>query len=242
VTEWNAGCEKCHGPGSGQLKDPLARTIIYPSRFDSVQANDTFIQCHSQGRPPGNPIAGKYYVWPVGFHMGQKLSDFWKLEEHPLGETTLTRLADGTAHKNRMQGNDSVVCEKYAHGVTCFTCHDAHGSENPSMLRKPAATLCLACHSPGSPNGPRAPTIEEHTHHQAGRAGNECIACHMPKISQTSGDVNARSHAFRFISPAMTESREIPNACTVCHAGKANSRAMDVLKAWTEQSPWRISP
>jgi predicted CXXCH cytochrome family protein len=242
VTEWNVGCEKCHGPGSEHVKDPVAGTILNPARLDFVQANDSCIQCHSQGRPTGNPIAGKYYDWPVGFHMGMRLSDFWKLEEHKLGETTFTHFADGTAHKNRMQGNDFVTSQMYTHGVTCFSCHDSHGSENPSMLRKPAAALCLDCHSPGSPNGPRAPTIQEHTHHQAGSAGNECIACHMPKIAQTIGDVNVRSHTFRFIGPALTESMKMPNACNACHADKANGWTIDVLKAWAEQSPWRLAP
>ena len=105
---------------------------------DYVHANDTCIQCHSQGRPLTNPIDGKYYDWPVGFHVGLNLADFWKLEDHKLGETTFTHFADGTAHKNRMQGNDFVESLMYTHGVTCFSCHDAHGTDNHGMLRKPA--------------------------------------------------------------------------------------------------------
>jgi len=31
--------------------------------------------CHSQGQPLKNPIGGKYYDWPVGFHVGLNLSD-----------------------------------------------------------------------------------------------------------------------------------------------------------------------
>src|SRR3954447_12531501 len=51
VTEWNVGCEKCHGPGSQHVKDSLAGSILNPARFDLVRANDTCIQCHSQGQP-----------------------------------------------------------------------------------------------------------------------------------------------------------------------------------------------
>ena len=177
VTEWNVGCERCHGPGSEHVKNPIAATIINPGRLDYVQANDTCIQCHSQGRPAANPIAGQYYDWPVGFHMGLKLNDFWKLEDHKLGETTFTHFPDGTAHKNRMQGNDFVTSQMYTHGVSCSTCHDSHGSDNNALLRKPANVLCLECHGPKSPNGPHAPTIErKHTHHLPGSAGSECIA------------------------------------------------------------------
>ena len=108
VSEWNVGCERCHGPGSAHVERPVASTILNPARFDYVQANDTCIQCHSQGRPLNNPIEGKYYDWPVGFHVGLNLADFWQLEEHKLGETSFTHFPDGTAHKNRMQGNDFV--------------------------------------------------------------------------------------------------------------------------------------
>lgn len=241
VTEWNVGCEKCHGPGSEHVKHPKNDNIINPSRLDTVQASDTCIQCHSQGRPPSNPIAGKYYDWPVGFQMGLKLSDFWKLEDHKLGETTFTHFADGTAHKNRMQGNDYVTSLMYTHGVSCSTCHDPHGSENNALLRKPATTLCLDCHSPQSPNGPRALTLEQHTHHKPGSPGNECIACHMPKIAQTLGDVNVRSHTFHFVTPAKTESLKIPNACNVCHTDKSPAWATQALSAWAGRSPWRMA-
>ena len=67
---------------------------------------------------------GKYYDWPVGFHVGGKLGAFWELEGHKLGETTFTHFADGTGHKNRMQGNDFVASLMYTRGVSCFSCHD----------------------------------------------------------------------------------------------------------------------
>ena len=241
VTEWNVGCEKCHGPGSEHVKQSVAATILCPSRMDYVAANDTCIQCHSQGRPPQNPIDGKYYDWPVGFELSKKLSDYWKLEEHKLGETTFTHFPDGTAHKNRMQGNDYVTSLMYTHGVTCFTCHDVHGTGNPAQLRKPASSLCLDCHGPNSPNGPHAPSLAEHSHHQPESAGSSCIACHMPKIATTLGDVNVRSHTFRFISPAMTDAMKIPNACSVCHTDKTSAWANDALKTWADRSPWRMA-
>jgi predicted CXXCH cytochrome family protein len=240
VTEWNVGCERCHGPGSEHVANPVNATIINPSRLDYVQSNDTCIQCHSQGRPLTNPIAGQYFDWPVGFQMGGRLSDHWNLEDHKPGETTFTHFAEGTAHKNRMQGNDFVTSLMYSHGVSCFTCHDSHGTSNAALLRKPAHALCLDCHGPKSPNGPHAATIEQHTHHRAGSAGSECIACHMPKIAQTLGDVNVRSHTFRFVYPSETESVKIPNACNVCHTDKTTRWASDALKSWVDRSPWRV--
>jgi len=234
------GCERCHGPGSEHIAHPSRGNIINPARLDYVRANDTCIQCHSQGRPLTNPIEGKYYDWPVGYRVGLNLADFWRLEGHTLGQTTFTHFADGTAHKNRMQGNDFAQSLMYRRGITCFTCHDVHGTGNYAQLRKPAGQLCLDCHGPFSSNGPRTATLEEHTHHKRGSPGNECVACHMPKIATTLADVKVRAHTFAFLSPAMTEKYQIPNPCTSCHVDKSLAWALDVLRRWPERSPWRL--
>jgi predicted CXXCH cytochrome family protein len=240
VTEWNVGCERCHGPGSEHVKDKTRATILNPARFNYVQANDTCIQCHSQGQPLKNPINGKYYDWPVGFHAGMKLSDFWKLEEHKLGELTFTHFPDGTAHKNRMQGNDFVQSLMYARGVTCFSCHDPHGSENDAALRRPVNEVCTSCHGVNTQNGPHAVSIEAHTHHKADSTGSQCVACHMSQIEQTIADVNVRAHNFRFITPGETDAMKIPNACNVCHKDKDTAWATAALKTWSDRSPWRV--
>ncbi len=239
VTEWNVGCEKCHGPGSAHVAKPTAANIVNPARLDFVRANDTCIQCHSQGQPATNPVRGQYYDWPVGFQQGAFLSDFWKLEEHKLGEISFTHFPDGTGHKNRMQGNDFVQSVMYRRGVTCFSCHDVHGTGNSADLIKPMSSLCISCHSPSSPNGPHTATIESHTHHATGSAGSECVNCHMPKIEQTIADVNVRSHTFAFITPTLTDQFKIPNACTSCHSGKSTDWAREALRRWANVSPWR---
>jgi predicted CXXCH cytochrome family protein len=240
-TEWNVGCERCHGPGSDHVKSPTRETIVNPARLDYVRANDTCIQCHSQGQPLSNPIDGKYYDWPVGFHMGLNLADFWKLEEHKLGETTFGYFPDGTAHKNRMQGNDFVQSLMYNRGVACFSCHDTHGTTNEAQLREPPSQMCLACHGTTTQNGPHAASIEEHTHHKPGSTGGQCIACHMPKVADTIADIKVRSHTFRFVPPAEAEALGIPNACNLCHADTSTEWANAALKRWSGYSPWRVS-
>jgi predicted CXXCH cytochrome family protein len=239
VAEWNVGCEKCHGPGSEHVEHPRRDNVLNPSRMDYVAASDTCIQCHSQGRPPTLPIAGHYYDWPVGFQAGLRLQDYWKLEDHELGTTTFTHFADGTAHKNRMQGNDFVQSAMYRHGVTCFSCHDVHGTDNYAQLRKPASQLCLDCHGPMSPNGPRAATIEGHTRHRKGSSGSQCVACHMPKIETTVANVTVSAHTFRFIPPEMTDKYKIPNSCNSCHADKSTEWAENAMRQWPDHSPWQ---
>jgi len=240
VSEWNVGCEKCHGPGSLHVARPSRANIVNPVRL-GARGTDVCIQCHSQGQPLTNPIQGKYYDWPVGFDVTKNLSDFWKLEDHKLGETSFTHFPDGTAHKNRMQGNDFVQSVMYTRGITCFTCHDVHGTANNADLIRPANELCLQCHGPNSPNGPHTGTIEQHTHHAAGSTGNECVGCHMAKIEQEFTTTNVRSHTFRFIAPADAAREKMPDSCTSCHTDKDAAWATNALKMWKEFSPWRVA-
>ncbi len=241
VTEWNVGCEKCHGPGGDHVRQPAASNILNPVRIDPIAASDVCIQCHSQGRLNANPVNGRYYDWPVGYTAGQPLSRLWTLEDHRLGETTFTHWPDGSAHKNRMQGNDFVQSVMYRRGITCFSCHDVHGTGNTADLLKPADALCLECHGPRSPAGPRG-TIEQHTHHPAASTGARCIECHMPRIAQTLADTRVRSHTFRFITPAMSAKYGIPNPCLACHSGKDLAWVSTELARWNNVSPWRLQP
>lgn len=239
VTEWNVGCERCHGPGGAHAKNPKT-LIVNPAKLDDVRANDVCIQCHSQGRPRQNPFEGRYYDWPVGFTAGDRLVDVWELEEHRLGETTFTHWADGAAHKNRMQGNDFVMSRMYAKGVRCYACHDSHGTGQSAELVLPGNAVCLQCHGPQLQAGPPG-SLEQHSHHRAGSTGSECVACHMPEIAETITNVRVRSHTFRFISPTLTDRYGIPNPCTSCHQGKSTSWALDAMQQWSNVSPWRMT-
>jgi predicted CXXCH cytochrome family protein len=239
VTEWNVGCEKCHGPGSAHVQHPAKDNIVDPSNLDFVRANDICIQCHSQGRPLANPINQKYYDWPVGFLPGERLVDRWDLEDHKVGTTDFFYFADGSAHKNRMQGNDFVQSVMYHRGVRCFDCHDVHSNKNTSNLVRAGNALCLTCHKPNSTAGPHT-SIAEHTHHAENSAASQCTACHMPKIAQTLGEQYVGSHTFRFISPALTEQFNIPNPCTSCHTDKSAKWALAQLRTWQTTSPWRV--
>ena len=242
VTEWNVGCERCHGPGSAHVARPVRATILNPARLDDVAANDTCVQCHSQGRPIGNPIDGHYVDWPVGFAMGGRLADHWTLEARHPGQTNFYYFPDGTAHKNRMQGNDYVQSLMYTRGVTCFSCHDPHGSDNVAMLRARGNDMCLSCHAPGTATGPRAASIEAHTHHRADSPGSACVACHMPAIETELGSVKVHAHTFRFIPPAQTIATGEPNACTLCHTDRTPAWASAALASWPDRSPWRDAP
>jgi len=245
VTEWNVGCEKCHGPGSEHVAKPTKLNIVNPAKLDYVRGNDTCIQCHSQGRPVDDAgLAAKYghhYDWPVGYTPGDRLADTWKLEEMKPGVTNFYQFADMTAHKNRMQGNDFVQSTMYHRELRCFDCHDVH-SDTPSDLKAQGNALCLGCHASSMGNGAGLKgTVAEHTHHAENSKGSQCTACHMPLIEQTIKDNYVASHTFRFITPALTESSNVPNPCTQCHADKTLGWAKEQLQKWATVSPWRMA-
>jgi hypothetical protein len=109
------------------------------------------------------------------------------------------------------------------------------------MVKEKGNGLCLTCHGLNKQAGPRAATLEEHTHHAANSPGSSCVACHMPAIAQQIADVNVRSHTFHFTSPVQTSQLKIPNACNVCHTDKTPDWAEEALKTWTDRSPWRVA-
>lgn len=239
VTEWNVGCEKCHGPGSQHVEHPTARNIVNPATLDFVRGNDVCIQCHSQGRPVQTPTHGMYVDWPVGFLPGQRLADSWRLETWQPGKQDFYYWQDGSAHKNRMQGNDFVESTMYHRQLRCFDCHQVHSNRNPSNLIATGNALCLGCHTKDNPAGLRG-SVSSHTHHAAGSPGSQCTACHMPKIAQTLGDTFVSSHTFRFLAPDLTEQFGIPNPCTSCHKDKSVAWAAEELRHWPNVSPWRV--
>ena len=179
--------------------------------------------------------------WPVGFHMGLKLKDFWKLEEHHLGEPRYTHYADGTARKNRMQGNDYVESAMYTKGSPASSCHDVHGTAYNADLIKPAQQLCLTCHGPNSPNGPRGTTIEAHTQAPGGSRGQRLRR--VPHAEDRADDCErqrAQPHVQVHHAGDVEHVQDSRIHASVCHTTQTNEWATGQLKNWAGVSPWRV--
>jgi len=231
--EQNIACESCHGPGKTHAEKPMAGNIVNPSRLSVERSIDVCLSCHQAGKPPGDE-----YAWPVGYQPGMELSIFWKGFEPEADKKTSEFWHNGTAHKNRVQGNTFLQSVMHASGLQCTNCHDSHGSRYKSLNIKSGETnaLCLTCHGPDKTAGPKYRELSEHTHHKALSAGSRCIECHMPKTGANSVAAEARNHTFDFISPAATIKSGDPNSCNTCHTDKTPQWALSQVEKWYPQS------
>ena len=227
--ENNITCESCHGPGKAHAEKPKIDNIVNPARLSTERSMDVCLSCHQAGKPPGEE-----YAWPVGYQPGMELANFWKGFEPEKGKEDAEFWPNGTAHKNRVQGNTFPQSVMYHSGLQCTNCHQSHGSLHQSMTVKDAASnaLCLTCHGPGKQVGPDFKTLSDHTHHAPLSAGSRCIECHMPKTGSNSVAAEARNHTFDFVSPTATVKNGSPNSCNTCHADKTTEWALTEVKKW----------
>ena len=228
-TELNIACESCHGPGKAHSQRPAVDNIVNPARLSTERSIEVCLSCHQSGKPPGTE-----YAWPVGYQPGMQLSKFWKGFEPEAGKQTAEFWHNGTAHKNRVQGNAFVQSVMYHSGLQCTNCHDSHGSRHRSLTIKSADSnaLCLTCHGPGKDPGPKYKTLPDHTHHGPLSVGSRCVECHMPKTGENSVPGESRNHTFDFISPIESIKHGAPNSCNGCHADKTPQWALSAVRKW----------
>lgn len=229
-TEQNITCESCHGPGKAHAAKPAIDNIVNPARLSTERSIEVCMACHQAGKPSGT----EEYAWAVGYQPGKKLADFWHGFEPEPGKQTSEFWDNGTAHKNRVQGNTFTHSVMYHNGLQCSACHDAHGSRNLSMTLKSASTnaLCTTCHGPGKSVGPDYKILSDHTHHAVTSTGSQCISCHMPKTGENSVGAEARDHTFNFVSPSTSIGTKNPNSCNLCHSDKTPEWSLEFVKKW----------
>ncbi len=209
--------------------------IVNPSRLSRDRSIEICLSCHQAGKPPGPQTE---YAWAVGYQPGLELAQFWDGFEPAEGQQTAEFWHNGTAHKNRVQGNAFLQSGMYHAGLQCTDCHDMHGSRYRSLNIKSADTnaLCLTCHGPGKDAGPDYEVLSDHTHHAPASIGSRCTECHMPKTGKNSVAGESLNHTFDFISPADTIAWGAPNSCNGCHADTNSEWALSALDGWSEKA------
>jgi len=235
-------CESCHGAGSKHIEDDDS-PMYKATTADPIRATEVCLQCHMRNRDKkldGNISVKDLWAiakdYPYGYEAGKPLIDYKKVAPFTLGTETKEFWANGTAKKNRTQGNEFVHDTMYKHGITCINCHNPHSLSN--RADKPEGNqACLKCHSFGSVIGPHQSSLQAHTHHKANSKGSLCIECHMPKTARHTGKspLTVRSHKFEFTSPAETKFYKMPketNACASCHKEESLDELQKDLESW----------
>jgi len=101
-------------------------------------------------------------------------------------------------------------------GLTCISCHDAHGSPHASDLLTPTErtfTLCQKCHQTIAANA------GAHSHHDMTKSGGRCVSCHMPFLTIERGHGHVRDHTIGSPHPGLDGKEPAVDACNWCHSG-----------------------
>lgn len=198
-------CESCHGPGSlaianieetrrtlGDAGDKCDTTKLLDYKQLPPQAQSQIcLRCHSAASTP------TLAQWHTSIHALNDLSCFscHTLHEGPQQKISKDKMAElcyGCHPDIKAQFSLFAHHPVRERKMSCFDCHDPHGSTQPRMLKGVSPRdLCTRCHM--EKNGPFA--------YEHGDVTENCSNCHSPH-----GSVNRR-----LLSAAM------PFLCIQCH-------------------------
>ncbi|MBI5014603.1 MAG: hypothetical protein HZB55_03815 [Deltaproteobacteria bacterium] len=222
--EPNVACRACHGDGTAHAQSGGRKPVLRPSSLTPERRSEICGSCHSRGtdRRTGRP-------YPVGFTPGDSLERVFELEAPVLGRTTAFFWPDGTERLAYMEYQGFRQSRHFEEGLSCTTCHLAHGSDYPFNLRRRTVDLCETCHRDASALTP------VHRGHPAGKA--TCVDCHMAMTNLAPREAHAHTHTFRFLEPSAAAVRAgRPDSCTVeCHRDRDPRWASGAVRAWREK-------
>ncbi len=194
VATWDgaASCESCHGPGAAHVEAGGDATKI--RRFPALSPTDqtaACLTCHDRD---------EHARWRGSAHEGRGLSCLTCHQVHHEGPPPVHLLAKetefdtcGTCHLKRkaalMRSSHMPMREGQ---MSCSSCHDAHGSTGPALLRQESINEnCYSCHAEK-----RSPMLWEHP-----PVKENCMNCHDPHGS---------------LHPRMQIAKQ-PRLCQQCH-------------------------
>jgi predicted CXXCH cytochrome family protein len=201
--ELGVGCESCHGGSRAHADEPRVlpdfapkSTFMHarpPAGWGEVTRaewiNRTCARCHQV-------LFSRYpFTWEGGTRHG--------------GEAGGSSITSGEARDFLLGG-----C---ARQMSCVTCHDPHGEDQPEALRAlatpPGNGTCTRCHAAyAAPDALRA-----HAHHDPAGAGGSCVACHMPRKNMGLGYALTRYHRIGSPNEVARVEGDRPLECALCH-------------------------
>ena len=202
------GCESCHGPGrahveAGGGKDTIAMRFGKDSPNSVAEQNEACEKCHSRGDHmfwKGSPHESRGLACVDCHQVKQEVRETLASETRfnaPLTENTGLKKSQPEVclqcHEMRRAQLQRSSHMPYREGkVTCTSCHNPHGSPNPSQLIQSTINEnCLSCHTER-----RGPFLWEHP-----PVMENCANCHEPHGSN---------------NPQLLKVR-MPRVCDSCH-------------------------
>ena len=158
-------CESCHGPGLAHVQDPSNATVPAAPIDVGVDNTQGCGECHQGAHHP--------------------FAEQWETSGHAVNGFAAARDGCNNCHSGngalaRWGVEDAYLEAGETVAITCATCHDPHGSNNPANLRFPVGgveieqNLCSQCHNRRSEPDPNS----SHGLHP-----------HSPETGLLSGDV-----------------------------------------------------
>ncbi|MHC4409794.1 MAG: ammonia-forming cytochrome c nitrite reductase subunit c552, partial [Planctomycetota bacterium] len=214
-------CEACHGPSARHVDlGGGIGTTVNPNTMAADRGDEICGACHNRGTSANSEGFG--YPWKEG-----TLIDGQYLPGDILDDVYTHVARDGSkfwgdgarsAKSHHQQWIEHRDTPHGKAGVTCWKCHDPHGSQVDGDLKMPVKELCLSCHD--GQGDIDATNLSLHTRHKDAENQN-CNYCHFVQTAKSAiaGDVS--SHTYRLIYPSETDGTPgLPNSCGECHADR----------------------
>ncbi len=225
----NTGCERCHGPGSEHVNNPSDSTlIINPGTFTPTEATNLCGMCHSRGvsKPNGTFHFAYNDDAMTSWTPGDMVADYYTDGGGYWGDVNdSTEFHSSKKHHQQFRDFEQSAKANFVyHQVTCYECHDPHGSANEHMIVEEVEeedangdpiiiptepdnnTLCLSCHA---------------THGPFADISKEMVADYANNITAIGTTVTAHTH-----HPYDPEGNA-SSRCTKCHMPKTAKSAIE---------------
>lgn len=229
------GCESCHGPGrahveAGGGKESIPVRFTDDSKNTVAEKNFACLQCHSRRNQlfwVGSPHESRAMACvdchqahqEIRVPMSEEARFNAPLTENGSLKQTQPELCLRCHQMRRAQLQRSSHMPYREGKVTCTSCHNPHGSPNPSQLRQTTVNEnCLSCHTER-----RGPFLWEHPpvmencvncHEAHGSSNPQLLKMRMPRVCD-SCHVASRHPT----TPTLLNSvRDFNRGCTNCHS------------------------